>query len=42
VLYPVAVIKNTKNPAAARLFVRFIAGDTAARHILEKYGFAKP
>jgi molybdate transport system substrate-binding protein len=42
VLYPAAVIKNTKNPAAARLFVQFVAGDLAARGILEKYGFEKP
>ena len=42
VLYPAAVIKNTKNPEAARRFVQFVAGDTGARKILEKYGFPKP
>ena len=42
VLYPAAVIKNTKSMEAAKRFVRFLAGDTAARHILEKYGFLKP
>jgi molybdate transport system substrate-binding protein len=42
VVYPAAVIKNTKNPEAAKRFVRFIAGDTAARQILQKYGFSKP
>lgn len=42
VLYPAAVIKNTKSPQAAKQFVEFVAGDTAACSILEKYGFAKP
>ncbi len=42
VLYPAAVIKNTKSQEAAKRFVRFVAGDTASRSIFEKYGFLKP
>ena len=42
VLYPAAVIKNTKSPEAAKRFVRFVADDAAARQILHKYGFSKP
>jgi len=42
VLYPAAVIKNTKSLEAAKRFVRFVVGDTAARRIFENYGFSKP
>lgn len=38
VIYPVAVIKTTKNPAAAKAFEDFLSGPRA-RAILEKYGF---
>jgi molybdate transport system substrate-binding protein len=42
VLYPAAVIKNTKNLEPAKRFVRFVASDAASRQILEKYGFLLP
>jgi molybdate transport system substrate-binding protein len=38
VIYPVAVIKSTKNPAAAKAFEDFLSGPQA-RAIFEKYGF---
>jgi molybdate transport system substrate-binding protein len=38
VIYPVAVIKASKNPAAARAFVAFLAG-AQARAVFQKYGF---
>ena len=43
VIYPTAVIKASKNPAAARQFLDFLAGPRAGA-IFEKYGFtlAKP
>ena len=37
-IYPVAVIKNSKEPAAARAFEDFLSGVTA-RAIFQKYGF---
>lgn len=38
VIYPAAVIKDSKNPAAARAFLDFLSG-AQARAIFEKYGF---
>jgi len=38
VLYPGAVLRNSANPAAAKTFLEFLAGDTA-RGIFEKFGF---
>lgn len=38
-IYPVAVIKNAKDPAAARAFEDFLLG-TQAHAIFQKYGFA--
>ncbi len=38
-IYPVAVIKNAKDPAAARAFEDFLLG-AQARTIFQKYGFA--
>lgn len=38
-IYPVAVIKNSKEPAAARAFEDFLLG-AKARAIFQKYGFA--
>jgi len=38
VIYPVAVIKTTKAPAAAKAFEGFLSG-SQARAIFEKYGF---
>ncbi|HQP56990.1 MAG TPA: molybdate ABC transporter substrate-binding protein, partial [Syntrophorhabdus sp.] len=38
VVYPMAVVKNTKNEKVARGFVDFVMSDNG-RRILEKYGF---
>lgn len=38
IVYPIAVLKNSKNVAAAREFVQFISSDTG-RIMFEKYGF---
>ena len=38
IVYPVAVLKDSKNTAAAREFVQFLSS-TQARTVLEKYGF---
>ena len=42
VLYPIGVIKDSKNPQAAQRFTQYVADNAATRHILEKYGFTKP
>jgi molybdate transport system substrate-binding protein len=39
--YPIAVIKSSKNAAAANAFVGFVTG-AQGQSILAKYGFAKP
>jgi molybdate transport system substrate-binding protein len=39
IVYPAAVLKNSKNAAAAREFLEFLQGPEA-RVVLEKYGFA--
>lgn len=38
IVYPVAVLKRSKNPAIAREFVQFLSSDRA-RAVFEKYGF---
>jgi molybdate transport system substrate-binding protein len=38
VIYPAAVIKASKNPAAARAFLDFLAGPRG-RAVFQKYGF---
>ena len=38
IVYPVAVLKDSKNVAAAREFVQFLSGQRA-RTVFEKYGF---
>jgi len=38
VLYPGAVLKNSANPAVAKTFLDFLAGDKA-RGVFEKFGF---
>ena len=38
VLYPVAAVKASQNPGAAKAFIEFLAG-AKARGIFEKYGF---
>jgi molybdate transport system substrate-binding protein len=39
VIYPVAVIKSSKNPAAARAFTDFLSG-SQAQTVFQKYGFS--
>jgi molybdate transport system substrate-binding protein len=43
VIYPVAAIKSSKNPSAAREFINFLSSPQA-RAVFQKYGFtfAKP
>ncbi|KJH72210.1 hypothetical protein UH38_08180 [Aliterella atlantica CENA595] len=41
VVYPIAVIKNSKNTIAAKDFIQFL-DSKAARSIYNKYGFNKP
>lgn len=41
ILYPAALVKDTKNPAAARAFLKFLSGPQA-RAVFAKYGFASP
>lgn len=38
IVYPLAVIRNRRNPAAAKAFVDFLAGDRA-KIVFQKYGF---
>jgi molybdate transport system substrate-binding protein len=38
IVYPLAVIRNSRNPAAAKAFVEFLAGDRA-KIVFLKYGF---
>lgn len=38
ILYPIAVVKNSKNPAAARRYIEFLAGAQATEQF-KKYGF---
>jgi molybdate transport system substrate-binding protein len=38
IVYPLAVIRNSRNPAAAKAFVEFLAGDLA-KIVFQKYGF---
>jgi molybdate transport system substrate-binding protein len=38
VIYPIAALKSSKNPAAAREFTNFLSGPQA-RGVFEKYGF---
>lgn len=41
VIYPIAVVKGTKNEAAAKAFIAFVLSPEGQR-ILEKYGFKTP
>ncbi|MGB5593658.1 MAG: molybdate ABC transporter substrate-binding protein [Crocosphaera sp.] len=41
IVYPVAVIKESKNPDEAEKFVDFLLGDKAQK-VFEDYGFTKP
>lgn len=38
IIYPLAVIRNSRNQAAAKTFVQFLAGDRA-KIVFQKYGF---
>ena len=38
IVYPLAVIRNSRNPGAAKAFVEFLAGDRA-KIVFQKYGF---
>ena len=38
IVYPLAVIRNSRNPAAAKAFVDFVAGERA-KIVFQKYGF---
>ncbi|HSF73657.1 MAG TPA: molybdate ABC transporter substrate-binding protein [Microcoleus sp.] len=38
IVYPLAVIRNSRNPAAAKAFVDFLGGDRA-KIVFQKYGF---
>ncbi|WP_445242502.1 molybdate ABC transporter substrate-binding protein [Microcoleus vaginatus] len=38
IVYPLAVIRNSRNPAAAKAFVDFVAGDRA-KIVFQKYAF---
>ncbi|MFN6515059.1 MAG: molybdate ABC transporter substrate-binding protein [Nostoc sp. CreGUA01] len=38
IVYPMAVLKSSKNPSAAKEFVQFLSG-TQAKDVLKKYGF---
>lgn len=40
IIYPVAVLKNTKNATAAKDYVQFLASDRSFK-IFQKYGFSK-
>ena len=39
VVYPAAVLKESKKPDAARAFMKYLCGDKA-RSVFEKYGFS--
>jgi molybdate transport system substrate-binding protein len=41
IVYPVAILKNTKNESAAGAFLQFLESPDA-RAVFEKYGFAEP
>jgi molybdate transport system substrate-binding protein len=38
IIYPIAVIKASKNPQAAKTFAQYLTR-TAAKNIFEKFGF---
>jgi molybdate transport system substrate-binding protein len=41
IIYPIAVVSNSKNVAAAREYVQFLASDRRARTIFETAGFGR-
>jgi molybdate transport system substrate-binding protein len=42
IVYPVAVVKASKNPEAAKQFVQYLSSPAATKIFVEKYGFGKP
>jgi molybdate transport system substrate-binding protein len=42
IIYPLAVVKSSKNPDAAKEFVKFLTTDNQAKAVLRKYGFILP
>lgn len=42
IVYPVAVVKNSKNPEAAKKFTQFLSSPEASQILVDKYGFRKP
>jgi molybdate transport system substrate-binding protein len=42
IVYPVAVVKNSKNQDAAKKFTQFLSSPAASKIFVEKYGFRKP
>ncbi|AFY48289.1 molybdenum ABC transporter, periplasmic molybdate-binding protein [Nostoc sp. PCC 7524] len=42
IIYPLAVVKSSKNPDAAKEYVKFLTTDNQAKAVLRKYGFILP
>jgi molybdate transport system substrate-binding protein len=42
IVYPVAVVKHSKNPDAAQKFTQFLSSPAANQIFVEKYGFQNP
>jgi molybdate transport system substrate-binding protein len=42
IVYPIAVVKNSKNPEAAQKFTQFLSSPAANQIFVEKYGFQNP
>lgn len=41
VIYPIAILKNSRNPSAARAFIQFLSSDRATT-IFQQYGYGIP
>ncbi|UKO99333.1 molybdate ABC transporter substrate-binding protein [Nostoc sp. UHCC 0870] len=42
IIYPLAVVKSSKNPNAAKEFIQFLTTDNQVKAVLRKYGFILP
>jgi molybdate transport system substrate-binding protein len=42
IVYPVAIVKNSKNPEAAKKFTQFLSSPDASKIFVNKYGFRTP
>ncbi|MGH1395891.1 MAG: molybdate ABC transporter substrate-binding protein [Trichormus sp.] len=42
IIYPLAVVKSSKNPNPAKEFIKFLTTDNQAKNVLKKYGFILP